>query len=87
MNFNKSMIIMNAIKDFQEAMNKKSETDWVMDIGDNCCLFSIYFLDTSNRVEVDGKIGSIFRTLEKDFDIKSEIIGKTITCYLEVKKV
>ena len=86
MKFNDSMIIMECIKDLQSEMNKKSSTDLVVDVGDNGCLFSIYFSDSKVTVDVNKRFSSIFSKLEKKFDVKSSLIGKTVTCYIEAKK-
>jgi len=77
--------LMDIIGKIQKEMDKIGDTDWVMNLDGDNCIFSIYFLDSEFHINSNNKILSLIKKIEKSFNIKGMSIGKTVTMCIERK--
>lgn len=78
--------LMKIFDEIQKEMKNIGKIDWIMNVEDEHCLASFYFMEEKCDVGSNRKILSCIKKLEKKFIMVSYSVGKTVTFYLKEKE-
>lgn len=81
-----AIMIHKVIGNIQKEMEKTSKTSWGVNLEDNDCLFTVYFLNSQDEVSSNEKVLRELAKLNKFFMVKRTIVGSCVTVYLEVRE-